>query len=75
MIHGIYVRAKPKYRWKLVGAVASAEAALRDKDKALDKAKSEGFSNAEAAIKTFESSYFIPENLPEIKTEDKILLN
>lgn len=75
MIHGIYVRAKPKHRWRLIGVAASGESALRDKNQALAKAKSDGFLDAEAAIKTYESSFFIPENLPEIKTEDKILLN
>lgn len=75
MIHGIYVRTKPKHRWRLIGTVASAELAIRDKDLALAKAKNEGFLDAEAAIKIYESSFFVPENLPATQVEDKILLN
>ena len=67
MIHGIYVRNRPKKKWILYSTVHSGELALRDQEDALNKAKEEGNDEAEVAIQTFETSFFIPQYLLEIK--------
>jgi hypothetical protein len=67
MIHGIYVRNRPKKKWILYSVVQSGELALRDQEDALNKAKEEGNDDAEVAIQTFETSFFIPQYLLEIK--------
>ncbi len=74
MIHGIYVRNRPKKKWTLYSVVQSGELALRDQEDALAKAKEDGNDEAEAAIQTFETSFFIPQYLLEIK-KAQILYN
>ena len=67
MIHGVYVKNRPKSKWHLVTAVVSPELANRELQEALQQAQREGNEQAEVAIQLFESSFFIPETLPEIK--------
>lgn len=69
MIHGIYVRSRPKAKWMLFSTTASSEVAVKEVDEALKAAKDKGHENPEAAIKTFETSFFIPQTLPEIKEQ------
>lgn len=75
MIYGIYVRNKPTFRWNLVSVSASSELAQQDLDSALQIAKDQGFEKAEVALQLFESSFFVPETLIEIKKESKLLYN
>ncbi len=74
MLHGIYVRSKPNKKWLLMSITNSSEAALQDLDKYVQQAKSGGNDMAEGAIKSFESSFFIPETLPNFKPS-KVLFN
>lgn len=74
MIHGIYIKSRPKASWHLVSVAISSEAANYDLDKFLQQAKNEGNEQAEAAVQTFDSSFYIPEILHEIKSQ-KILYN
>lgn len=74
MIYGIYVKSRPKSKWHLVSAVVSAELANQDLKDALSQAISEGNEKAEAAIQVFDSPFFIPEMLTEVK-KDKPLYN
>lgn len=74
MIHGVYLKNKPKSKWHLVCLSSSFEKAKKEEQVYLDRAKLEGFEEAESAIQYFESSYHIPEYLSNIK-EQKILLN
>ena len=67
MIHGIYVRTKPKFRWRLVSTASSNEVAQKDLSTALQVAKDKGFEEAEAAIQSYESSFFVPGTLKDIK--------
>lgn len=67
MIHGIYLKSRPKGKWHLVSVAISAEAANFDINEALKQAKLEGHEEAEAAAQIFDSTFWIPEFLNEIK--------
>lgn len=67
MIHGIYVRNRPKGTWHLVSTAASAEAATYDLDEVLKQAKADGNEQAEAVVQVFESAFWIPQYLHEVK--------
>lgn len=75
MIHGVYIRNKPKNLWHLVSVSPSALVAEQDKDTVLQEALKQGNEEAQAAIKTFDSIWFIPESLREIKEDSKLLYN
>lgn len=74
MIHGIYVKNRPKGKWHLFSTTISAEAANYDSNIALKQAKLAGNDNAEVGIKVFDSNFYIPELLTEIK-EQKPMFN
>ncbi len=74
MIHGIYLRSKPKASWRLVSVAASAEAATYDLKTFLEQAQKEGNEQAEVAVQVYDTDFYIPEILREIK-EQKILYN
>jgi len=74
MIHGVYVKSRPKSKWHLVSVAISPELATQDLKDALKQAKDEGNEQAEAAIQIFDSPFFIPEMLSEVK-KDKPLFN
>lgn len=74
MIHGIYVKSRPKSKWHLVSVAVSPELATQDLNDALKQAQAEGNDKAEAAIQLFDSPFFIPEMLSEVK-KDKPLFN
>lgn len=69
MIHGIYVKSKPKNKWQLFSVTVSAEVAMQDAQEAELKAKLEGNDNVKVAIQSFESSFHIPEYLSEVKNQ------
>lgn len=69
MIHGIYVKSKPKGKWYLVSVAISAEVANNDVIVALNKAKQEGNDLAEASVHTFQSGFYIPESLIEVNSK------
>lgn len=74
MIHGIYLRSKPKNKWHLVSQTISAEMANMEVEAFKKQAIEEGNDLAEVAIQTFDSVFFIPETLVELK-ERKVLYN
>ncbi len=74
MIHGIYLKSRPKGRWHLFSLALSAEAANYDLNAALKQAKLTGNDDAQAAVQIFDSSFYIPESLAEIK-EQKPMFN
>lgn len=74
MIHGIYLRNKPKGKWHLKSISASQEVAKTDEVMVLKIALSQGNDKAEVAIQMFESVLWIPEILNEIK-EQKLMYN
>lgn len=74
MVHGIYMKTRPKSKWHLVSVKISAESALKDLNIALDQAKLEGYDQAEVAIKIFDTVFYIPESLNEVK-DQKLLFN
>ncbi len=74
MIHGVYVKNKPKGRWQLISLTASAEAASNEITKAKEQAKLEGYEQAEVGIQIFESFFHIPESLSALKNH-KIMFN
>jgi hypothetical protein len=69
MIHGIYLKSRPKGKWHLVSVAISPEAANREVDDVLKQAQVCGNDQAEAAMQIFESAFYIPEFLSEIKTQ------
>lgn len=74
MIHGIYIKSRPKAKWHLVSVAVSAEGALHDQVEMLKQSKLEGNDCAEAAIQLFDSEFHVPEFLNTIK-EQKLLFN
>lgn len=74
MLHGVYLRTKPKKKWLLMTTVYSAEEARRELDKYVDKAKANGNNQAEGAIQSFDTSFAIPEIITDIKPS-KVLYN
>ncbi|CAB4196959.1 hypothetical protein UFOVP1290_479 [uncultured Caudovirales phage] len=74
MIHGIYVKNRPKSKWKLFSITTSQECVVQELDAALKAAHLQGNENAEVATKIFESSFYIPEQLSTI-TDQKPLFN
>ena len=74
MIHGIYVKSRPKNKWHLVSVAISPEAAVYDVNEALKQAHLEGNDRAQAAVQTFDSAFYIPEFLSEVKTQ-KLMYN
>lgn len=74
MIHGIYVKSKPKNKWQLFSVTISPEVAMQDAQEAEQKAKLEGNDDVKVAIQSFDSSFHIPEYLAEVK-DQKPLFN
>ncbi len=74
MIHGIYVKSKPKSKWHLVSVTMSPEAANYEVGEQKKQAIKEGFEDVQVAIQLFDSAFWIPEYVDEIK-ERKALLN
>lgn len=66
MIHGIYVRNRPKDKWHLVSVTMSPEVATHDVDEIRKQAKLTG-NDTEIAIQIFDSAFHIPEYLAEVK--------
>jgi hypothetical protein len=67
MIHGIYLKSRPKGKWHLISIAITQEAANLDIDEALKQAQLEGSEHAQAASQTFDSAFWIPEYLNEVK--------
>jgi hypothetical protein len=67
MIHGIYIKANAKKKWQLVSLAISPEDASKDYDLALEDLKKKGQDSAEVGIQIFDSSFYIPESLKELK--------
>lgn len=70
MIHGIYLRSKPKNKWHLISLTLSPEAANFELDACKKQAIKEGNEQAEVAIQIFESDFWIPEYISEIKKQN-----
>lgn len=66
-IHGIYVRSKPQHKWHLVSYTLSAEAANYEVDVQKKQAQLEGNDEAEVAVQLFDSIFWIPEYVDEVK--------
>lgn len=74
MIHGVYIKNRPKHKWHLVAVSSSPEVASNDIINILNQAKLEGNDLAEAAIQTYDPGAYIPEFLSEIKNQ-KLMYN
>lgn len=74
MIHGIYLKSRPKGNWQLVSIAISPEAVSFDIDKLAEKAKKEGKEYFELGFQVFESDLHIPEFLKELK-DQKLMYN
>lgn len=74
MIHGVYVKSRAKGKWHLVSITLSPEAAAHDAGSILKQAEQDGNNQIKAVVQSFESSFYIPELLSEIK-EQKSMLN
>lgn len=69
MIHGIYLKTKPKNKWHLVSYAISAEAANNELEEIKKRALDKGNEQAEVAIQVFDSLFWIPEYMTEIKEQ------
>lgn len=69
MIHGVYFRSRPKNKWQLVSITISLEVAQQDIDDMLKQAYKEGNEEAEAVYQIFDSAFWIPHYLNEVKTQ------
>lgn len=69
MIHGIYLKSKPKNKWHLVSYAISADAALLEQEEIKKQAIQEGNERAEVAIQIFDTAFWIPEYVDEIKDQ------
>ncbi|MGI0059227.1 MAG: hypothetical protein ACREBJ_05610 [Nitrosotalea sp.] len=69
MIHGIYLKSKPKNKWYLVSLAISAEAANLELETFKNKAIKEGNERAEVAVQVFDSLFWVPEYVMEIKEQ------
>lgn len=67
MIHGIYVRNKPNQKWHLVHITMSPEAATYEVDERKKQAALNGNDQAEVGIQIFDSAFWIPDYVDEIK--------
>lgn len=74
MVHGIYVKTKPKGKWYLVALASSAETASIDLENALKKAHKDGNEHAEVGIQVFDSGFYIPQMLKEV-AKDSLVYN
>jgi len=74
MIHAIYQRSRPKHKWHLVSLSMSAEAANMELETFKKQAVEEGNDQAEVAMQIFESAFWIPEYVDDIK-DQKPLFN
>jgi len=74
MIHGVYVKSRPKGKWHLVSISLSPEIAAQDASQIRKQAEKEGNLQIQATVQYFESSFHIPEVLTEVK-EQKSMLN
>jgi hypothetical protein len=68
------MRTKPKSKWHLVSVAVSPEAAIHDVNETLKQAQKEGNEQAEVVFQVFESSFWIPHYLNEVK-DQKPLFN
>lgn len=66
MIHGIYIKLNPKGKWNLLTVAASPEAAANEVALQQAKLKDKG---AQVAAYCFETSFYIPESLDELKPQ------
>ena len=69
MIHGIYLKTKPKNKWHLVSLAISAEAANVELETFKKQAVDDGNEQAEVAVQVFDSLFWIPEYMTEIKEQ------
>jgi hypothetical protein len=69
MIHCIYRKSKPKSSWHLVSVATSPEMANQEVDAFLKQAIADGNEDAKVGIKIFDTVFWIPEFLNEIKEE------
>lgn len=74
MIYGIYLKSRLKSTWQLVSIALSQEAAMHDIDETLKQTIAEGNENAKVVSQVFESSFWIPHFLKEVK-EQKPMYN
>lgn len=75
MIHGIYLKNRPKSKWQLVSVAVTIDGANLEIDEALKQAKAEGNEEAQAVAQVFESTFWIPHYLNEVKEEHKPMYN
>lgn len=74
MIHGIYIKNRPRGSWQLISIALSAEAVSQDISKITKQAEDEGKEGFQVGFQIFESELHIPEYLKELK-EQKLIYN
>jgi len=69
MIHGIYLKNRPKGNWQLISIAISPEAVSTDINELIKKAKKDGKEYFEVGFQVFESDLHIPEFLKSLKDQ------
>ena len=72
MIYGVYVRNRMKDKWHLFSITTSAEKAEQEIKNAIAASKKSGFNNPQVTIKIFETAFYIPEYIKELKPQTVI---
>jgi len=72
LIIGIYQQSRPKNSWHLVSVATSPEIANQEVDLFKAKAVKDGNDQVKVVIQTFDTVFWIPEFINEIKEETKI---
>lgn len=67
MIHGIYVKSRPNSKWHLVSVAISPEAANHEVDECKKQAVQNGNDTLQVGIQIFDTVFWIPEYVDEIK--------
>jgi hypothetical protein len=69
MIYAIFVRNTPKSKWHFFSMTVSPETTTTEIEAAKQTAIKEGYDEAEVAIHTFDTMFYIPEYMNDVKGE------
>ena len=72
MLHGVYIKRRPKSTWYLMSLATNLEKALKEVDKLLEKAKQEGNDKALVGIEVFDNAFYVPEIIKELSSQSQI---
>lgn len=75
MIHCLYLRKTNSGLWNLATCSTSAQVVLKDKQTLLEDAIKNGNTEAQVAIKTYDSIWEAMETVRDLEENEKLLFN